>query len=76
MFEEIIEGNGVCFAVCQNCAMFFDGKEKFVEKLVTEDVETAVKLWFIHEKAFIVNDSSFEKRKISLNSFYDELNLL
>ena len=55
---------------------FLDGKEKFVEKLVTEDVKTAVKLWFIHEKAFIVNDSSFEKRKISLNSSYDELNLL
>lgn len=58
------------------CDVFQMGQEKFVEKLVTEDVKTAVKLWFIHEKAFIVNDSSFEKRKISLNSSYDELNLL
>ena len=41
-----------------------------------KDLEEAERLWFIHEQAFIVNDRSFEKRKVSFNLFYDEFNLL
>ena len=43
---------------------------------MAEDLEEAERLWLRHEQAFIVHDSSFEKRKVSLNLFYDEFNLL
>ena len=43
---------------------------------MAEDLEEAERSWFIHEQAFILNDKSFEKRKVSFNLFYDEFNLL
>ena len=48
-----------------NLRRCLDGKEKVIGELVAEDLEEAERLWLSHEQTFIVNNSSFEKRKVS-----------
>ena len=47
----------------RNLRRCLDGKEKVIKELVAEDLEEAQRLRLIHEQAFMVNDSSFKKRK-------------
>ena len=74
--KKLLRVTGYVLRFVRNLRRCLDGKEKVSGELVPEDLEEAERLWLIHEQVFIVNDSSFEKRKVSLNLFYDELNLL
>ena len=74
--KKLLRVTGYVLRFVRNLRRCLDGKEKVIGELVPEDLEEAEGLWLIHEQVFIVNDSSFEKRKVSLNLFYDELNLL
>ena len=47
----------------RNLRRCLDGKEKVIKELVAEDLEEAQRLRLIHEQAFMVNGSSFKKRK-------------
>ena len=47
-----------------------------IGELVAENFEEAERSWLSHEQAFLVNDSSFKKWKVSLNLLYDEFNLI
>ena len=74
--KKLLRVTGYLLRFVRNLRRCLDGKEKVIGELVPEDLEEAEGLWLIHEQVFIVNDSSFEKRKVSLNLFYDEFNLL
>ena len=74
--KKLLRVTGYVLRFVRNLRRCLDGKEKVSGELVPEDLEEAERLWLIHEQVFIMNDSSFEKRKVSLNLFYDEFNLL
>ena len=74
--KKLLRVTGYVLRFVRNLRRCLDGKEKVIGELVPEDLEETERLWLIHEQVFIVNDSSFEKRKVSLNLFYDEFNLL
>ena len=74
--KKLLNVTGYDLRFVRNLRRYLDGKEKVIGELVAEDLEEAERLWLIHEQVFIVNGSSFEKRKVSLNLFYDEFYLL
>ena len=74
--KKLLRVTGYLLRFIRNLRRCLDGKEKVIGELVPEDLEEAEGLWLIHEQVFKVNDSSFEKRKVSLKLFYDEFNLL
>ena len=73
--KKLLRVTGYVLRFVRNLQRCLDGTENVIEELVAEDLEQAERLWLIHEKVFIMNGSSFEKRKVSLNLFYD-FNLL
>ena len=74
--KKLLRVTGYVLRFVRNLRRCLDGKEKVIGELVAEDLEEAERLWLSHEQVLFVNDSSFEKRKVSLNLFYDEFNLL
>ena len=74
--KKLLRVTGYVSRFVRNLRRCLDGKEKVIGELVAEDLGEAERLWLSHEQTFIVNNSSFEKRKVSLNLFYDEFNLL
>ena len=69
--KKLLRVTGYVLRFVRNLQRCLDGTENVIEELVAEDLEQAERLWLIHEKVFVVNGSSFEKRKVSLNLFYD-----
>ena len=62
-FKKLLRVTEYVLWFVRNLRRCLDGKEKVIKELVAEDLEEAQRLRLIHEQAFMVNDSSFKKRK-------------
>ena len=66
---KVLRVTGYVLRFVKNLKRCIGGKEKVLGDLVVENIEEAERVWLRFEQSFIVEDSSYEKRKVSLNFF-------